>query len=220
MEQRYIRNIGALTEAECAILRGKRVLVAGCGGLGGHIIENLLRVGIGEITAADGDVFEETNLNRQLLSEMSLIGFPKAEAAALRAQRVNPDVKLTPIKEFITEKNVAELVQGCDAVLDALDSIPARRLLAGECARQNVPYVYGAISGWVAQAAVILPGDGLLDRLYPENVSVKDKSVLAFTPAACAAMQCALAVRLLCGRETETGKLHFLDLSEMEFLSF
>lgn len=219
MEQRYIRNLGALTEAECAVLHEKRVLVAGCGGLGGHIVENLLRIGVGEIVAADGDVFEETNLNRQLLSEVPLLGVSKAEAAALRAQRVNPDVKVTAVTEFITAENAGELVRGCDAVIDALDNIPARRLLAGECARQKVPYVFGAIAGWVAQAAVILPGDRLLERLYPKDVTVKDKSVLAFTPAACAAMQCALAVKLLCGREIEAGKLHYLDLSDMEFLS-
>ena len=54
MEERYIRNLGALSEAECALLREKTVLVAGCGGLGGYLIEMLLRLGVGEIRAADG----------------------------------------------------------------------------------------------------------------------------------------------------------------------
>ena len=49
MERRYARNIPALTEAECDILKQKRVLVVGCGGLGGHIIDQLARIGVGAI---------------------------------------------------------------------------------------------------------------------------------------------------------------------------
>ena len=64
MEQRYERNLPALTEAECLLLREKRILVVGCGGLGGHIIDQLARIGIGSLKVVDGDVFEESNLNR------------------------------------------------------------------------------------------------------------------------------------------------------------
>ena len=94
MLARYERNIPALTEAECALLRNKRVLVVGCGGLGGHLIEFLARVGIGSVRVVDGDVFEPSNLNRQLLSEVPLLGVSKAKAAADRIARVNPDVAL------------------------------------------------------------------------------------------------------------------------------
>jgi len=104
MEQRYIRNIPALTEQECSLLRTKKIAVIGCGGLGGHIIEMLSRIGIGVIRAVDGDVFEESNLNRQLLSEVPLIGTSKAAAAAERIRRVNPDVLLEPIPAFLNKK--------------------------------------------------------------------------------------------------------------------
>ena len=82
MEPRYERNIPALTEAECALLQQKRVLVVGCGGLGGHIIDQLARIGVGFLRVVDGDVFESSNLNRQLLSEAALLGVSKAKAAA------------------------------------------------------------------------------------------------------------------------------------------
>ena len=68
MEERYIRNLGALTEEECVLLRTKTVFVAGCGGLGCYLVEMLLRLGVGSIRAADGDTFETSNLNRQLFS--------------------------------------------------------------------------------------------------------------------------------------------------------
>ena len=102
MEPRYERNLPALTEAECALLRRKRVLVVGCGGLGGHIIDQLSRIGIGTIRAVDGDVLEASNLNRQLLSKVDLLGVSKAKAAADHIARVNPDVDVEAVPAFLT----------------------------------------------------------------------------------------------------------------------
>ncbi len=216
MDERYIRNLGALTEKECALLRTKTVFVAGCGGLGGYLIEMLLRIGVGEIRAADGDVFEASNLNRQLLSSPSALGQPKAAAAAARAALVNPDVRFVPIPEFVTEENASELIRGCDAVLDALDNIGARRILARACAKENIPLIHGAICGWSAQAAVVMPGDDLIDRIYPEGARLGSKTSLSFTPPFCAAMQVALCTRLLAGRPVEAGRLTMADLLDME----
>ena len=195
MEERYIRNLGALTEQECAQLRTKTVFVAGCGGLGGYLIEMLLRLGVGAIRAADGDVFEASNLNRQLLSSPRNLGRSKAEAAEDRA---------------------AELIQGCDAVLDALDNIPARRILARVCGEAGIPMIHGAICSWTAQAAVIMPGDDLIDRIYPEGASPSSKASLSFTPPFCAALQTALCTRLLVGRPLETGRFYIADLLDPE----
>lgn len=217
MEERYVRNIGALTEAECRCLRDRKVFVAGCGGIGGNVINLLLRIGVGSIAAADGDVFELSNLNRQLLSSVDGIGGRKAEAARAYAARVNPEVSFTAYDEFINKDNVSAMIAGCDAVIDALDNISSRRLLKAECDRQGIAYIYGAVSAWTAQAAVSLPGDGLLDILYPEGTAVPGKSSLSFTPALCAALQSSLCVRLLCGKNVECGKLYYFDLQEMEF---
>ncbi len=217
MDERYLRNLTALSEEECRRLRTKRVLVLGCGGLGGYIIEMLARIGVGTIRAVDGDCFEATNLNRQLLSMPELIGVSKAETAAARIAQVNPEVKAEAFCAFFDESNAEELISGCDIVMDALDNVESRRLLANFCEKQNVPFVFGAISGWVAQAALSLPGDGLIEKLYPSGVEIRDKSALSFTPALCAAMQCALATRLLCGREVRNSSISYFDLLNMEF---
>ena len=219
MESRYTRNIPALTEAECRILKGKRILIVGCGGLGGHIVDQLARIGIGFLRVVDGDVFEESNLNRQLLSQVPLLGASKAKAAADHVRRVNPDVTVEAVDAFLTEENAARLISGCDIVMDALDNIPGRRILAGACREAGVPYIYGAIQGWVAQAAISMPGDNLMETLFPENVVIRDKSVLSFTPALCAAMQTALCVKLLTGRSAETGTVYYFDLLNQEFES-
>ena len=219
MEERYIRNLGALTEAECAMLREKTVLVAGCGGLGGYLIEMLLRLGVGEIRAADGDRFEASNLNRQLLSAPPLLGRSKAEAAAERAALVNPDVRFVAVPEFVTEANVGELIRGCDAVLDALDDTASRLLLAKACSEARIPLIHGAICGWSAQAAVVLPGDGMMEWIYPEGAALESKASLSFTPPFCAALQTALCVRLLTSRAVEAGKLYVADLLDMQLES-
>ena len=217
MEERYIRNLGALTEAECALLRAKKVFVAGCGGLGGYITEMLLRVGVGHIAAADGDVFEASNLNRQLLSAPELIGVSKAETAAKRAAFVNPEVEFRASSAFLDEGNVKTLIAGCDAVIDALDNIASRRILAKACSELGIPFVHGAICGWTAQVGISMPGGGLIDLLYPEGAALTSKASLSFTPPFCAAMQAALCVKLLCGREVQTGRLYYADLLNMEF---
>ena len=217
MNPRYERNIPALSEAECRSLQDKRVLVVGCGGLGGHLIDMLTRIGVGSLRVVDGDVFEPSNLNRQLLSEVPLLGVSKAKAAAARISRVNPDVEVEAIDAFLTEANAGRLLSGCDVVLDGLDNIESRRILAKECARAGIPYVYGAVSDWVAQAAVSMPGDHLVEKLYPEGAVLKNKSVLSFTPALCASMQVALCVKLLLGRPVETGTVFYFDLLNQEF---
>ena len=217
MQERYLRNIPALTEEECQLLQQKRVLVVGCGGLGGNLISILLRIGVGSLRIVDGDVFEATNLNRQLFSSIPALGHNKARIAAQRASNINPDIALDVVEEFFTEENAQKLLQDCDIALDALDNIPGRRLLAAACEKAGIPLVYGAISGWVSQAALSMPGDKLIETLYPEDTVVRDKSVLSFTPALCASMQASLCVKYLTGRPVGSGTIYYFDLLNQEF---
>lgn len=217
MNPRYERNIPALTEEDCRILQTKRILVVGCGGLGGHIIDLLARIGVGTLRVVDGDVFEATNLNRQLLSQISLLGTQKARSAADHVSQVNPDVSVEAVDVFMTAENVRQLIEGCDVVMDALDNISSRRILAAACAQAGIPYIYGAIQGWIAQAAVSMPGDQLIKTLFPEEIEIRDKSVLSFTPALCASMQTALCVKLLTGKPVEAGTVYYFDLLNQEF---
>lgn len=83
--------------------------------------------------------------------------------------------------------------------------------------RAGVPYVYGAVNGWVAQAAVSLPGDRLVETIYPEGVVLKNKSVLSVPPALCASMQVFLCIKLLLGRPVETGRVFYFDLLNLEY---
>ncbi len=219
MDARYSRNIPALSEDECALLKQKRVLIIGCGGLGGYLLDMMLRIGVGHIRICDGDIFEPTNLNRQLLSGIPQLGCSKVCAAASHSNQVNPDVVMEPVNSYMTQDNVFDLIDQCDAVLDALDNIESRKILSLACEQTGTPYIWGAVSGWIAQAAVSMPGDGLIEKLYPEDPVIQEKSVLSFTPALCASVQAALCIKLLTGRHTENSKIYYFDLLNQEFSS-
>ena len=218
MEERYCRNIPAISAEEQAILGEKHVLVAGCGGLGGYLIEHLARLGVGRLTVVDGDVFEASNLNRQMLSAPALLGRGKAEAAKERVALINPGVAVTAVADYLDEENADRLLAGCDLALDALDSAPARLLLAEACARQGVYLVHGAVQGWSVQASVVPPGSGLLHRLYADAQPAKRKTVLPFTAAFCASVQASEAVKCLCARPSALeNRLLLGDLQHMDW---
>lgn len=193
-------------------MKDKKVLVAGCGGLGCYEVEMLARLGVGHIIAADGDRFSESNMNRQLYCTADSLGRYKAEAAAERW----PDC-VEAVCCFIDESNADALVRGCDVVVDALDSSSVRKLLASACERAGVPMVHGAIGDLTSQCCVIFPGDGdILDILYPSENNRRIATV-SYTPSFCASMQAALASKLLKGEEVERRTLYISDLDSMIF---
>lgn len=219
MDERYIRNIPALNKNECEVLHTKRIAVIGCGGIGGHIIDQSARLGIGTIRVIDGDTFNISNLNRQLLCNETNIGKPKITAANDHISKINSSCIVEPYCTMLTAENAVNLLSTCDLAIDALDNIEARRVLSNAASELDIPVVYGAIRGWVAQAAVYRPREQLIDLLYPEHVRLNDKSVLAFTPALCASLQMSLAVKLLIGHPVTSGTLYYVDLFNLEFES-
>ena len=218
MEERYSRNIPAVSMEDMETLRRSKVLVVGCGGLGGFILEYLARMGVGELTAVDGDVFCESNLNRQILSTVNNMGMNKAQAAAERIREINPDVRVTAVPEFFTKENAAGLLSDVDLVMDALDNVSARHLLEDAASEAGLPIIHGAISGWDLQVMLVRAGSGKLHMLYPEGSHPCTKTSLPFTPAACAALQAAMAVRYLCGRTS--GQDDSLFVGSLRDLSF
>ncbi len=138
---RYLRNHDAISEAEQVILAQKRVLVVGCGGLGGYAIECLARIGVGHLRVVDGDVFDETNLNRQLLSSSMNLGRPKTLAAQQRVMAVNPLVEVEAFQTLLTAENAVPLLDGCDVAVDALDNVPSRLLLQQAARSAGIPLV-------------------------------------------------------------------------------
>lgn len=219
MEDRYCRALGALTAADIEILLASRVCVVGCGGLGGYVIEELARLGIGELTAVDGDRFEPSNLNRQLYATSDNIGRYKSEVARERVRLINPQVSLIAVREYLTPENADALLKDNRVVIDALDSAASRRVLLSACGRLGLPLIHGAVSGWHAQVSVLPPGSDAFDYIYPPDRDDSENTPsLAFTPALCASLEVAEAVKLiLCRGKTLSGRLLMADLLTQEY---
>ncbi len=224
MEKRYERNMNTLSPQENNELKDFKVCVIGCGGLGGYVIELLGRLGIGTITAVDGDVFDETNLNRQILSTEGLIGKSKALAAKERMATVNSLVTLKPIHEFVTGENCDSIIEGHHIVVDALDNLDTRKLLEEACEVLKIPLVHGAIAGWYGQVAVIMPGDRLLQKLYSDSSNKGMETELgnpSFTPALVASLEAAQTVKVLLGKgEQLRNKMLVIDILEHNYEIF
>lgn len=224
LKNRYNRNMNMLSPEENDKLKHCKVCVIGCGGLGGYVIELLGRLGIGHITAVDGDVFDETNLNRQLLSSESVLGNSKALEAEQRMKLVNSEVELKPIFAFLTEENCNEIIGGHDVVVDALDNMTTRRMLESHCESLKIPMVHGAIAGWFGQVSTILPGDRIFEIIYPEGENKGSEVELgnpSFTPALVASIEVAETLKLLLGRgELLQRKLLTVDALTQEYEVF
>ena len=221
MIKRYSRNMLTLSAEENNLLKTFRVCVIGCGGLGGYVIEMLGRLGIGTITAVDGDVFEESNLNRQILSRVDSLGKSKALEAKNRMALVNPLIVVNAVYERLTQQNGIDILKGHDVIIDALDSISTRLLLESMAEELNTPLIHGAIAGWYGQVSTIFPGDRTLSKLYPDpNMKGLEKELgnPSFTPALVASIEASEAVKVLIGRGSPLrNKLLCLNLLDHEY---
>ncbi len=218
LERRFERN-KIFSRAQQEKLSQKRAAVIGCGGLGGYAIEMLARAGVGYIIVCDGDVFDETNLNRQILCTENNLGKSKAEAAAERINAINSEVKSEPFSCNLTEENASEIMGGCDVVIDALDSVCGKMMLQKVCRMYDIPMVHGAIGGWFGQVTTIFPGNDTLRLIYEEDAEVSQEfGNPSFTPAVVASIQVSEAIKVMLGSENVLmRKLLFVDLMTNDF---
>ncbi|OGY98706.1 MAG: hypothetical protein A2855_00495 [Candidatus Liptonbacteria bacterium RIFCSPHIGHO2_01_FULL_57_28] len=120
--ERVDRNVGWVTAAEQEILRCSTVAVAGCGGMGGVAAELLLRMGIGEIRVADPELFDVSNIHRQIASGLDTLGTSKALATARRLRAIADDTTLAVYPQGVTPETVESFVRGADLVLDEVEA--------------------------------------------------------------------------------------------------
>lgn len=218
---RYQRNRKTITTALQRKLFQSKIAVIGCGGLGGYIIEELARLGVGTIKAIDPDVFEVHNLNRQILCKVSDLGKPKAKVARARVKAINPAIKIISIIKPFSQENGIELLKGMDIAVDGLDSVPTRIELAECCAALNIPLVHGTIGGWYGQITTQLPGDGTVQMIYRNCKDSKGVERMlgnpSFTPAVIASLEVAEVCKLLTGQGTLLRKkMLFINMLDME----
>lgn len=159
LEERYSRNRIYVRPDEQKLIKNYRILLGGAG-IGSIIAECALRFGFENITIVDGDVVEESNLNRQNY-RMEDIDKPKAEALKKRLLSINPNAHIMAINTFIDENNVEELVKDMDVAINALDFKSEIPFVFDEwCQKYNVPVIHPYNIGWGGLVFVVKP-DGI-----------------------------------------------------------
>ncbi len=199
-------------------LTDAKVLVVGAGGLGCPVLQNLAAAGVGTIGVVDGDLVEESNLNRQFLYRNSDCGKSKASAAAASVINQNPNIKVIPFTSDFNRNNSFEIVDGFQIIVDCTDNLPTRYLINDVALAKGMPMVYASIHQFEGQLSVFNYQNGPTYRcLFPEkanldSISCDDAGVLGVIPNLLGVMQANEVLKIILGiGAVLSGKLWLYD---------
>ena len=181
-QQAFARNIGWVTPAEQSVLKGKRIAIAGMGGVGGVHLLTLARLGVGAFHVADFDTFDIANFNRQVGATMSTLGLPKVDVLAEMARDINPELHITRFPSGISGANLAAFFEGVDLYVDGLDffAFDARQQTFAACARLSIPAITAAPLGMGTAVLNFLPGHMTFEEYFGWGDRPDDEKALRF----------------------------------------
>lgn len=167
-EQAFSRNIGWLTPDEQQRLRGKRVAIAGGGGVGAVHALTLARLGVGRFTLADFDSYDIPNFNRQVGAMMSTVGQPKVEVVRKMILDINPEAQVRVLDDGVHRDNLDQFLADCDFYMDALDffAFDARQMVFARCAELGIPATTAAPLGMGTALINFLPGKMTFEEYF------------------------------------------------------
>lgn len=224
---RYLRNYGTLGASGQIKLLHSVVAVVGVGGLGGTVVRNLARLGVGSLVLVDGDTFSEDNLNRQEFSTEEVIERAKVEVAVEEVGRINGAIDVRGVKVRAGEREMIEIFKECNLAVDALDNLPSRFTLQRAAEALNIPIVHGSVAGFVGQVSTILPGNGGYSTIYGNEDELPERGVetslgnLSGVVGAVASIQSVEVLKVLTGLgDLMREKQLFFDLEYPAFEIF
>jgi len=181
-QQAFARNIGWVTQAEQSVLRGKRIAIAGMGGVGGVHLLTLARLGVGAFHIADFDSFDIANFNRQVGATMSTLGLPKVEVLAGMARDINPEAQIVRFPGGVNSGNLAQFFEGVDLYVDGLDffAFGARQATFAACARLGIPAITAAPLGMGTALLNFLPGQMTFEEYFGWGSLPDEEKALRF----------------------------------------
>jgi len=205
-------------------LKQAKVCVVGVGGLGNPIVTRLAAMGVGKIRIVDRDVIELSNLHRQTMFNEDDIGQVKVETAAKKLRKLNADIIIEEMPVSINDYTAFEVVDGCDVVVDALDSVNARYSLNKACIEKKIPFVTGAAVGVTGQCFTILPNESACYHcLFPalDEDSMPTCSIEGVHPSILSiigGIEVSEAVKVITGKEPSLkNKVLHVDLENLVF---
>lgn len=218
--ERFRRNCGPLNAESQSRLLGTRVLLAGCGGLGGAVAAYLARMGVGYYRLCDPDVFEESNLNRQRFCTEANLGKPKVEAVKQGMLEIATWLEINAQQIPFTPANAAEMLAGIDVAIDCLDSVPRKKMLEQACRQHGAAYLHGSVLGQEGFIYLDRPGRDRLGTLYPESRAAHESTGPNPVHAPAVGGAAALMAALLLNNLDEASPLIHFDSSVPEIETF
>ena len=203
-------------------LKKSKVFIAGAGGLGSPVSIYLAAAGVGTIVIADNDNVEMSNLNRQILHWRKNVGSKKVESARDKLHSLNNFINIEIIDETITYDNIADLTEGCDAIVDAMDNIISRFALNRAAIKWNIPLFHGAVSGLEGRATTIIPGEtACIACMYKKDVKLPKFPVLGVAPGLIGIIQATEVIKYIAGMGSLlVNRLLIYDGMELKFKEF
>jgi len=205
-------------------LKQAKVCVVGVGGLGNPIAIRLAAMGVGKIRIVDRDVIELSNLHRQTMFNEDDVGQVKVEAAAKKLRKLNADIIIEELPVSINDYTAFEVIDGCDVVVDALDSVNARYSLNKACIEKKIPFVTGAAVGVTGQCFTILPNKSACYHcLFPalDEDSMPTCSIEGVHPSILSiigGIEVSEAVKIITGKQPSLNdKVLHVDLENLIF---
>lgn len=181
-QEAFSRNIGWVTVDEQKALRGKRVAIAGMGGVGGVHLLTLARLGIQAFHIADFDRFDIANFNRQVGATVSTLGKAKVEVLAEMARDINPEVDIKVFDKGVDMSSLSSFLGGVDLYIDGLDffAFSARQATFAACASAGIPALTAAPLGMGAALLNFLPGAMTFEEYFRWGDLPDDEKALRF----------------------------------------
>lgn len=142
MKEQFSRTAQLLGNENVEKLFDKHVIVFGVGGVGGYVVEALVRSGVGNISIVDNDVVNESNINRQIIAFHSTIGMQKVEVLKNRILDINPNCQVFVHNQFFLPENSNDFDFSIyDYVVDAVDTVTAKIEIIKKSKESNVPVI-------------------------------------------------------------------------------
>ena len=198
-------------------LAKSRAVVIGCGALGTNALSFLVRAGVGQVTVADRDIIDLSNLQRQALFEEADVGRPKARVAEERLGRVNSEIMVKGLVVDLTHANIEGIIRGASVVLDATDNMDTRFLVNDACVKHEIPWIYAGAVGVTGMVMPVVTDGPCLRCIFPnlpkpgQLPTCDTVGIVNTLPAAVAALEVTEAFKIMQGKEP-VKELAVLDM--------
>ncbi len=216
----FQKNEGTLGEKGVERLRDSSAFLVGLGGLGGFVANGLVRLGVKRLYLVDCDVYEESNLNRQLFSSQMTIGKKKTSIVKKELSLVNPGAEIVTFDMRIEELTADDFPKDAAIIIDAVDNIATKLHLEAFAKKVGRCLLHGAIGGWYGQIGIISPGKGLLREIYGEKAAGIEKEMEnpTFTPAVVGNLMVAEYAKFITKNDNVLlDRILYVDLEEQSY---